>query len=445
MGLLDRVQHAFNAFANRDPTPSINYGVGTSYRPDRSRTITKNERSMITSIYNRIAVDCSQIAIRHIIQDDEGRFVSYVKDELDDRFNFSANVDQTGTDFLLDLYESLLQEGDLAVMPVEMTRNPKKGTFKIHSMRTAKILEYYPSHVKVRAYDERDGQKKEVILSKASTMVMQNPFYTVMNGPNSQMQRLIRKLNLLDSIDEQSGSGKLDLIIQLPYVIKGEARKAQAEDRRKNVEDQLSNSKYGVAYTDSAEKVTQLNRPIENNLLSQIEYLTNQIMARLGMTQAILDGTADEATMNNYYARICEPIVDTVKNEANRKFLTKTARTQGHIMRAFKDPFKLVPITELIKLSDTFTRNEIMTSNEVRQIMGLKPSTDPNADQLRNKNLNQSTFDQQQMAQEGQPLDGEMPEEGGEYDVAYLEQLKQQLAELDDYDAQLDELEKGLR
>lgn len=405
MGLMDRIQHAFNAFANRDPTPSTNYGVGSSYRPDRYRTITRNERSMITSIFNRIAVDCSQIAIRHITEDDEGRFLSYVNDDLDSCFTLSANIDQTGTDFLQDVYQSLLEEGEIAVMPVDTNRNPDKDTFKIYSMRVAKILEYFPQHVRVRAYDERDGHRKEVILPKSSTMVMQNPFYTVMNGPNSQMQRLNRKLNLLDSIDEQTGSGKLDLIIQLPFAVKNDARKAQAEERRKDVEHQLSNSKYGVAYTDSTEKVTQLNRPIENNLLSQIEYLTNQIMARIGMTQGILDGTADEATMNNYYARICEPIVDVFVNEAKRKFLTKTARTRGHSIRAFNNPFKLVPITELIKLSDTFTRNEIMTSNEVRQIIGLKPSGDPNADQLRNKNLNQSTYEEEQMNEQYGPYD----------------------------------------
>lgn len=449
MGLTDRIQNAFNAFMNKDPTRQLRWEYGSSYgsRPDRVHLSRGNERSIINAVYNRIAVDCAMIDIRHVMVDDEDRFVKYVKDGLDDCLSLEANIDQTGRALIQDAVQSMLDEGSVCIAPIDTESNPNNtDSIDILTMRTGKVVEWYPTKVKVRAYNDRKGTKEEVIFNKEKVALVENPFYSIMNEPNSTSQRLIRKLNLLDAIDEQSSSGKLDLIIQLPYVIRSDARKAQAEDRRKDIERQLAGSKYGIAYTDGTERITQLNRPVENNLLNQIEYLTNMLFAQLGITQSILDGTADENTFNNYYSRTIEPIMTAMAEEMKRKFLSKTARTRGHSIKFFNNPFNLVPITELIKLADTFTRNEIMTSNEVRQIMGMKPSQDPNADQLRNKNLNQSTFSEEQQTPIGQMEDAEATGAmNGELSgTALLDSLKNQLAQLDELDAQLDDLEKEL-
>lgn len=392
MGLLDRVSHAWNAFMNKDPTPSYkDIGLSYSRRPDRMIFSRGNERSIITSIYNRISVDCASIDIKHVKVDENDRYISTFDDGLNNCLNFEANIDQTGFAFRLDAYESMLDEGVVALIPIDTDRNPNNcEDYDILTMRTARIIEWSPKHVKVRVYDDRSGQKKEKLVRKDKVAIVENPFYATMNEYSSTMQRLIRKLNILDAIDEQSGSGKLDLIIQLPYVVKSPARKEQAEARRKELESQLAGSKYGIAYTDGTEHIQQLNRSIENNLLSQIEYLTNMLYSQLGITQAILDGSADEKAFNNYYSRTIEPILTAFADELKRKFLTKTARTRGHSIKYFRNPFKLVAATDMAELADKLTRNEILTSNEVRQIMGMRPSDDPNADQLRNKNINQS-------------------------------------------------------
>ena len=392
MGFSDRLQHAWNAFMNKDPTLSYReVGVGNSYRPDRVRLTRGNERSIVTSVYNRIAIDAADIEIKHVQLDKEGRYESDLVTGLNNCLTLEANIDQSARAFIQDVVMSMLDEGCVAIVPVDTTLNPNvTGSYDIDTMRTGKIMEWYPSHVKVRLYNDRTGRHDDVILHKKSVAIIENPLYAVINEPNSTMQRLIRKLNLLDVVDEQSGSGKLDLIIQLPYVIKSDARRKQAEERRKDIEMQLSGSKYGVAYTDGTERITQLNRPVENNLMKQIEYLTNMLYSQLGITQSILDGTADEETMLNYYNRTIEPIVSAIVDEMKRKFLTKTARTLGHSIVCFRDPFRLVTLTKLVDVADTFTRNEIMSSNEIRQIIGRKPSKDPAADELRNKNLNQS-------------------------------------------------------
>lgn len=391
MGLVDRFRHGWNAFINnRDPTYHYrDFGASYSYRPDRPRLSRGNERSMVTSVYNRIALDVAAVNMQHVRLDEDGRYVETMDSDLNNCLTLEANLDQTSRAFRFDVVMSMFDEGNIAIAPIDTTRDPDTGSYDIQTMRTGKILEWYPSHVKVRAYNERTGQKEDVIFSKRSVAIIENPLYAVINEPNSTMQRLIRKLNLLDLIDEQSGSGKLDLIIQLPYVIKTDARRAQAESRRKDIEDQLAGSKYGIAYTDGTEKITQLNRPVENNLMKQIEYLTNLLYSQLGITQAVLDGSADEKTMLNYYDRTIEPIVSAIADEMKRKFLTKTARTQRQSIEFFRDPFKLVPIGDLAEIADKFTRNEIMTSNEIRQIIGMKPSKDPKADQLVNSNLNQ--------------------------------------------------------
>lgn len=391
-----RLKHAWNAFFNKDPTNYYkNVGISYTYRPDRPRLTRGNERSIVTSVYNRIALDASSITIQHVRLDKNNRFLSVIDSGLNNCLTVEANIDQTGRAFIQDIVMSMLDEGCVAIVPVDTTFNPEiTGSYDILSMRTGKILEWYPSHVKVRVYNEKTGHKEDIILPKSTVGIVENPLYAVINEPNSTMQRLIRKLNLLDVVDEQSSSGKLDLIIQLPYVIKSEARRQQAEKRRQDIVDQLAGSKYGIAYTDATERITQLNRPVENNLMKQIEYLTSMLYSQLGITQSILDGTADEKTMLNYYNRTIEPILSAIVDEMKRKFLTKTARSQLQSILFFRDPFKLVPVNEISEIADKFTRNEIMTSNEIRQIVGMKPSDDPKADELRNKNLSQPNSEQ---------------------------------------------------
>ena len=392
MGITDRLQHAWNAFLNNDVrTRYQDMGYYSSYKPDRVRFTRGNERSIVTSVYNRLALDASAMSIKHVRLDDNGRFTEEINSGLQNCLNVEANIDQTGRAFLQDVVMSMLDEGCVAIVPVDTTLNPNlSGSYDINTMRTAKILEWYPAHVRVRLYNDRKGIHEELILPKANVAIIENPLYAVINEPNSTMQRLIRKLNLLDVVDEQTSSGKLDLIIQLPYVIKSEARRKQADERRKDIEMQLSGSKYGIAYTDGTERITQLNRPAENNLMGQVEYLTNMLYSQLGLTQSILDGSADDKTMLNYYNRTIEPILAAIVDELKRKFLTKTARAQKQTIMYFRDPFKLVPVNDIAEIADKFTRNEIMTSNEIRQIVGMKPSKDPEADELRNKNLNKS-------------------------------------------------------
>ena len=396
MGFFNRLQHGWNAFINnRDPT--IQYqeiGVSSSYRTDRYRLSRGNERSIITSIFNRVAMDVSAIDIRHVRLDDDGRFTSEMDSRLNNCLSLEANLDQTARAFIQDAVLSMFDEGTVAIVPVETTADPRlTDAYDILSLRTGKIVEWYPQHVKVWLYNERTGRRENVVFPKKTVAIVENPLYSVINEPNSTMQRLIRKLNLLDSIDEQSSSGKLDLIIQLPYVIKTEARREQAEKRRKDIEHQLKDSKYGIAYTDGTERITQLNRAVENNLMSQIEYLTSMLYSQLGITQSILDGTADEKAMLNYNNRTIEPIVSAFVDEMKRKFLSKTARTKKQSIEFFRDPFKLVPIDNIAEIADKFTRNEIMTSNEIRQVIGMKPSNDPDADELRNKNLSRPKTD----------------------------------------------------
>lgn len=393
MKFTDRIKHGWNAFLNKDPT--YNYrdlgGPSYGYRPDRMRFTRGNERSIVTSVYNRIALDAASIDIMHVQLDKDDRFESVRDSALNECLTRNANIDQTGRAFIQDVVMSMLDEGCVAIVPVDTTFNPDvTNSYDINTMRTAKIVEWYPAHVKVNLYNDRTGRKEDLILPKKTVAIIENPLYAVINEPNSTMQRLIRKLNLLDVIDEQSGSGKLDLIIQLPYVIKTDARRQQAEQRRKDIEMQLSGSKYGIAYTDGTERITQLNRSVDNNLMKQIEYLTSMLYSQLGITQAILDGSADDKTMLNYYNRTIEPIVSAIVDEIQRKFLTKTAITQKQAILYFRDPFRLVPVNEIAEIADKFTRNEIMTSNEIRQIVGMKPSKDPNADELRNKNLSES-------------------------------------------------------
>lgn len=388
-----RVKKAWNAFVNnRDPTTQTSHyhsmGMGYVYRPDRVRFSRGNERSIVTSVYNRIAMDVASIVIKHCRIDKNGRYIEDIRSGLNDCLTVEANIDQTGRSFIQDVVMSMFDEGAVAIVPVDTSVDPRKtNSYDILSMRTGKILEWYPAHVKVRVYNDRTGQKEDITLPKRSVAIVENPLYAVINEPNSTMQRLIRKLNILDAIDEQSGSGKLDLIIQLPYVIKSEARQQQAEKRRKDIEDQLKGP-YGIAYTDGTEKITQLNRPVENNLMKQIEYLMNQLYSQIGMTPSVLDGTADERAMLNYNNRTVEPIISAIVDAMKRSFLSKTARTQGQTVMFFRDHFKLVPVSNIADIADKFTRNEILSSNEVRQIIGMKPSDDPKADELRNANLN---------------------------------------------------------
>ena len=391
-----RFKKAWNIFLNRDPTDqykaaNISYGNSYVYRPDRVRFSRGNDRTIATSVYNKIAMDVSAVDIKHCRLDKNGRYIEDIHSGLNDCLTLEANIDQTSRSFIQDVVMSMFDEGAVAIVPVDTTTDTSvSSSFDVLSMRTGRILEWYPAHVKVRVYNDRTGQKEDVILSKRSVAIVENPFYAVMNESNSTMQRLVRKLNILDAIDEQSGSGKLDLIIQLPYVIKSDARREQANHRRKEIEDQLKGP-YGIAYTDGTEKITQLNRPVENNLMKQIEYLTNMFYSQIGMTPSVLDGTANEQTMLNYNNRTVEPIVSAITMAMKRNFLTKTARTQGQTIMAFRDTFKLVPVNNIAEIADKFTRNEILTSNEIRQIIGMKPADDPKADQLINSNIAQST------------------------------------------------------
>ena len=397
MDLIKRIQNGWNAFMSRAPTNDYSTGIGSYYRPDRVRFSRGNERSIVTSVYNRIALDVSAIDIKHCQLDEDGRYMHDVNSGLNECLNLSANTDQTGKAFIQDIVMSMLDEGCVAIVPVVTTCDPRKtGAYDILAMRTGKIVEWKPKHVKVQVYNDQTGYKEELLLPKSMVGIVENPLYAVINEPNSTMQRLIRKLRLLDVTDEETASGKLDLIIQLPYVIKTEARREQAEKRRKDIEMQLAGSKYGIAHTDGTERITQLNRSLENNLMKQIEYLTDMVFSQLGISKTILDGTADEQTMLNYYTNTIEPIVTAIVNEMRRKFLTQTARTQGKSIVYFRDPFKLVPVNNIADIADKFTRNEIMSSNEFRQIIGRKPSDDPKADQLVNSNISQSKQTEQQ-------------------------------------------------
>lgn len=413
---MDRLQHAWNAFTNPTDVLKSSYNVySSSYRPDRVRLTRGNERSIITAIYNRLSLDVASISIQHAKVDDNGHYVESIDSSLNQCLTVSANLDQTGKGFIQDVVLSLLDEGCVAIIPVDTDIDPLySGSFKIGSLRTGKILEWMPKHVKVRVYNERTGQKQDIVVPKLTTAIIENPFYSVMNEKNSILQRLLRKMVLLDVIDEQSGAGKLDMIIQLPYIIKTEARRQQAEQRRKDIEMQLANSKYGIAYTDGTEHITQLNRSLDNNLLKQIEYLTSMLYSQLGITTEVLNGTADEKTMSNYYSRTIEPIASAITDEMRRKFLTKTARSQKQSIVFFRDPFKLVPVSSIAEIADKFTRNEIMSSNEIRQIIGMKPVDDQRANELRNKNLNAGKNDQfataadnQMLTQEGKIQNGE--------------------------------------
>ena len=386
-----RLKHAWNVFTNRDPT--IEYrdtGISYTYRPDRARFTRGNDRSIVTSVYNRIALDASSIKIRHCKLDEDGRYLYDINSHLNECLTVEANIDQTSRAFMLDAVISILDEGCVAIVPIDTTLDPKvTKSYDILTMRTGKIIEWKPEHVKVRLYNDITGKKEEKILPKSMVAIIENPFYSVMNEPNSTLQRLIRKLSLLDVTDEQTASNKLDLIIQLPYIIKSEAKRKHAEERRREIENQLAGSKYGIAYADGTEKITQLNRSVENNLLKQVEYLTEMLFSQLGITQSILDGTADDKTMLNYYNRTIEPIVAAIVDELKRKFLTKTARSQNQTIMYFRDVFTLVPVNDIAEIADKFTRNEIMTSNEIRQLVGMKPSDDPKADELINSNINQ--------------------------------------------------------
>lgn len=397
MSFGSRLKHAWNAFTGNIQMNYRDLGMGYSYRADRPRMSRGNERSIVTSVYNRIALDVAALNVQHVRLDENGRFLSVIDDGLNNCLTLEANIDQTARSFIQDVVVSMFDEGSVAIVPVDTTTDPNvSGSYDIQSLRVGQILDWYPQYIRARVYNEQTGRKEDIVVPKSAVAIIENPLYAVINEPNSTMQRLIRKLNLLDVIDEQSGSGKLDLIIQLPYVIKTEARRQQAENRRKDIENQLSGSKYGIAYTDGTEHITQLNRSVNNNLMSQIEYLTSMLYSQLGITQSILDGTADEKTMLNYNNRTIEPIISAIVDEMKRKFLTKTARSQHQSISFFKDPFKLVPVNDIAEIADKFTRNEIMTSNEIRQVVGMKPSEDPRADELRNKNLSAPSGSNQQ-------------------------------------------------
>lgn len=414
-----RLKHAWNAFLNRDPTMRHDAGIrgGYSYRPDRPRLSRGNEKTVITSVYNRIALDVAAIDIKHCVLDENGRFLSEKNSSLNNCLTLEANIDQTARAFIQDVVLSLFDEGSVAIVPVDTATDPLKTSgFDIITMRTGKILEWYPAHVRVRVYNDRTGEKEDIVLPKRTVGIIENPLFAVINEPNSTMQRLVRKLSLLDLVDEQASAGKLDLIIQLPYATKTDMRRQQAEKRRKELEDQLNGTKYGIAYADASEKITQLNRPLENNLLKQIEYLIQLLMSQLGLTQEIMDGTANEQAMLNYYSRTIEPIISAITNEMKRKFLTKTARSQRQTIMFFRDPFKLVPVNNIAEIADKFTRNEIMTSNEIRQVIGLKPSDDPKADQLVNSNISQPAENQPTPEEGMEDYEGE-----GYYEESYEE------------------------
>lgn len=417
MSFGSRLKHAWNAFTGNIQMNYRDLGMSYSYRADRPRMSRGNERSIVTSVYNRIALDVAALNVQHVRLDENGRFFSVIDDGLNNCLTLEANVDQTARSFIQDVVISMFDEGSVAIVPVDTTTDPNvSGSYDIQSLRVGQILDWYPQYIRTRVYNEQTGRKEDIVVPKSAVAIIENPLYAVINEPNSTMQRLIRKLNLLDVIDEQSGSGKLDLIIQLPYVIKTEARRQQAENRRKDIESQLSGSKYGIAYTDGTEHITQLNRSVNNNLMSQIEYLTSMLYSQLGITQSILDGTADEKTMLNYNNRTIEPIISAIVDEMKRKFLTKTARSQRQSISFFRDPFKLVPVNEIAEIADKFTRNEIMTSNEIRQVVGMKPSDDPRADELRNKNLSEPSGSDQQSEEAPITTDNSVEESASDLD-----------------------------
>lgn len=440
MRLADRFQHAWNAFRNRDPTVEYRepyIGAVSSFRPDRTRLTKGNERTIVTAVLNRIALDCSAIQIEHVRLDENGRFVEVISSGLNNCLTLDANRDQTGRAFIHDTVLSMLDEGCVALVPVDTDVDlSKTGSFDILTMRTGKILEWYPNYVRVRVYNENSGEREDIFISKDAVAIVENPFHAILNEPNSTAQRLLRKLSLMDSVDEQAGSGKLDLLIQLPYTIKTDTRRDQAERRRKDIEMQLEGSRYGIAYIDSTEKVTQLNRSVENNILKSVEYLTNLLYSQLGITAEIMNGTADEKAMLNYSNRVIEPIMSAITDELKRKFLTKTARSQRQSIMFFRDPFRLVPVNDIAEIADKFTRNEIMTSNEIRQIIGMKPSSDPEADRLRNKNLN---------PQDSESLSEEEPPESDDenlIDDMTPDEYSEAFQALDDFDSQIDEIEE---
>jgi hypothetical protein len=417
MSFGSRLKHAWNAFTGNVQMNYRDLGMSHSYRADRPRMSRGNERSIVTSVYNRIALDVAALNVQHVRLDENGRFLSVIDDGLNNCLTLEANVDQTARSFVQDVVISMFDEGSVAIVPVDTTTDPNvSGSYDIQSLRVGQILDWYPQYIRARVYNEQTGRKEDIVVPKSVVAIIENPLYAVINEPNSTMQRLIRKLNLLDVIDEQSGSGKLDLIIQLPYVIKTEARRQQAENRRKDIENQLSGSKYGIAYTDGTEHITQLNRSVNNNLMSQIEYLTSMLYSQLGITQSILDGTADEKTMLNYNNRTIEPIISAIVDEMKRKFLTKTARSQHQSISFFRDPFKLVPVNDIAEIADKFTRNEIMTSNEIRQVVGMKPSDDPRADELRNKNLSEPSGSDQQSEEAPITTDNSVEESASDLD-----------------------------
>lgn len=417
MSFGSRLKHAWNAFTGNVQMNYRDLGMSYSYRADRPRMSRGNERSIVTSVYNRIALDVAALNVQHVRLDENGRFLSVIDDGLNNCLTLEANVDQTARSFIQDVVISMFDEGSVAIVPVDTTTDPNvSGSYDIQSLRVGQILDWYPQYIRTRVYNEQTGRKEDIVVPKSAVAIIENPLYAVINEPNSTMQRLIRKLNLLDVIDEQSGSGKLDLIIQLPYVIKTEARRQQAENRRKDIESQLSGSKYGIAYADGTEHITQLNRSVNNNLMSQIEYLTSMLYSQLGITQSILDGTADEKTMLNYNNRTIEPIISAIVDEMKRKFLTKTARSQRQSISFFRDPFKLVPVNEIAEIADKFTRNEIMSSNEIRQVVGMKPSDDPRADELRNKNLSEPSGSDQQSEETPITTDNSVEESASDLD-----------------------------
>lgn len=417
MSFGSRLKHAWNAFTGNVQMNYRDLGMSYSYRADRPRMSRGNERSIVTSVYNRIALDVAALNVQHVRLDENGRFLSVIDDGLNNCLTLEANVDQTARSFIQDVVISMFDEGSVAIVPVDTTTDPNvSGSYDIQSLRVGQILDWYPQYIRARVYNEQTGRKEDIVVPKSAVAIIENPLYAVINEPNSTMQRLIRKLNLLDVIDEQSGSGKLDLIIQLPYVIKTETKRQQAENRRKDIESQLSGSKYGIAYTDGTEHITQLNRSVNNNLMPQIEYLTSMLYSQLGITQSILDGTADEKTMLNYNNRTIEPIISAIVDEMKRKFLTKTARSQRQSISFFRDPFKLVPVDEIAEIADKFTRNEIMTSNEIRQVVGMKPSDDPRADELRNKNLSEPSGSDQQSEETPVATDNSVEESASDLD-----------------------------
>lgn len=442
MAIVDRIKNAWNAFvANKDPTSQQeqqynyvdSYGGGYSYRPDRMRFTRGNEKSIVTSVLNRIALDAATVDIRHVRLDENNRFVAEMPSNLNECLSVDANADQTGRALLQDIVQSMLDEGCVAIVPTYCDNNPRKSESigDVYELRVGKIIEWYPAWIKVRVYNEKTGRQQEITMPKRAVAIVENPLYAVMNEPNSTLQRLIRKLALLDRIDEQKGSNKLDLIIQLPYTIRTEARRAQAENRRKDIEMQLSSSKFGIAYTDATEHITQLNRSVDSQIQTQIEYLTNQLYSQLGIDATIMNGTANEETMTHYYNRTIEPILSAIVEEMRRKFLTKTARTQRQSILFFRDSFKLIPTSKLSDMANALLRNEILTANEFRQILGMKPATDPKADELRNSNM--------------PDLDGDgIPDEVPEEEMTE-EDYNAKMAELDEFDTQLDELEKMVK